>query len=140
MDDQAKKLIAFHLGYLLTPFESESVKIDPYIKSRLDNLSEGEQIRIVGDLNNATSTDAISTEQVISYSEPVATRNSLLGRCIEVYNKLVERSNLQGEATNIRRKIIQRCRTNNTRQLERQYLISLELLSSSIGMMGSYQI
>ncbi len=135
MDDQAKKLIAFHLGYLLTPFEAQSVEIEPNIKSRLDNLSEGEQRRLVGDLNNA-----ISTEQVVSYSEPVATRNSLLGRCIEAYNKLVERSNLQGEATDIRRKIIQRCRTNSTREHERQYLMSLELLSQSIGMMGSYQI
>jgi hypothetical protein len=138
MNDLAKKLIAFHLGdsnvHDLTSPERGRLGIDPgFIEPKLNNLAETAQMEIVGDVDNA-----IPDQVVVCNDIPVATRNSILGRCIETYDGLVQKHGLQGNAVDIRRKIMQRYRGMG--DLGRQYVMSREQLSESMGRHGSYNL
>lgn len=136
MSELAKKIVAFHLGDpnvhdLISP-NRERLGIDPFIAQRLNNLVEAKQIEIVGDVDNAAP-----AQVVVWDDKPVATKNSLLGRCIEAYRGLVQQHDLQGNAVDIRRNIMQRYKAMGN--LGRQYVLSREQLSLHLGMGGSYQ-
>jgi hypothetical protein len=137
INDLAKKLVAFHLGdpnvHDLTPPDAERLEIDPYIKQRLNNLVVAEQIKIVGNLDNATP-----AQVVVWNNQPVATRNSSLGRCVEAYSGLVQQHSLQGKAVDIRKNIMRRYKAMDN--LGNQYLLSREQLSLDMGMSGSYNL
>lgn len=138
MNDLAKKLIAFHLGdpnvYDLNFPEIERIGIDPgFIEPKLNNLAEAEQMEIVGDVDKAES-----TQVVVWNNTPVATRNSILGSCIETYDRLVQKYNLRGNAADIRRNIMQRYQGRDA--LGNQYVMSRTQLSQRMGMNGSYNL
>lgn len=137
MNDLAKKLVAFHLGDSnvrdLTSPDAGRLGIDPFIAQTLNNLTEAVQIRIVGNVDNATR-----AQVVVWDNTPVATRNSILGSCIETYNGLVQKYGLQGNAVDIRRNIMQRYQGMDA--LGRQYVMSREQLSESMGRHGSYNL
>ena len=128
MNSYAMKLIGFHLGYsdiqnLILSDVEESV-INPFIEPILNNLSDVQQLEIVGDL------DIHNPEQkVFFYEVPVATKNSILGKCIKEYKQLILDYGFQGNDAN-RRITILSSRENWTLR----YTTYLQQLSQCIGL------
>ena len=133
MNSYAMKIICFHLGYsdiqnlILSDLE-ESV-INPFIEPMLNNLSDVQKIEIVGDIDINQS-----EQKVFFYDVPIATENSLLGRCIKEYKQLILDYGFPGNDAN-RRITILRSHANWT-QL---YTTYLQQLSQCIGLNGSYK-
>ena len=132
MNSYAMKLICFHLGYSdiqnFTRLNVEESVINPSIEPILNNLSDVQQLEIVGDV------DTHNPEQnIFFYDVPVATKNSILGRCIREYKQLILDYGFQGNDAN-RRIAILRSREN----WKQQYATYLQQLSQCIGLNGSY--
>ena len=133
MNSYAMKIICFHLGYSdiqnLILSELEESVINPSLEPMLNNLSDSQQLEIVGDI------DIHQPEQkVFFYDVPIATKNSILGRCIKEYKQLFLDYGLPGNDAN-RRITILRSHANWT-QL---YTTYLQQLSQCIGLNGSYK-
>jgi len=133
MNSYAMKIICFHLGYsdiqnlILSDLE-ESV-INPSLEPMLNNLSDSQQLEIVGDI------DIHQPEQkVFFYDVPIATKNSILGRCIKEYKQLFLDYGFPGNGAN-RRITLLRSPANWTRR----YTTYLQQLSQCIGLNGSYK-
>jgi hypothetical protein len=133
MNSYAMKIIGFHLGYsdiqnLILSDVEESV-INPSIEPMLTNLSDVQQLEIVGDV------DLHNPEQkVFFYDVPIATKSSILGRCIKEYKQLILDYGFQGNDAS-RRITILRSRDNWTQR----YTSYLQQLSQCIGLNGSYK-
>jgi hypothetical protein len=126
------KLIGFHLGYSdlqkITRLDVEESVINPSIEQMLSNLSDVQQLELVGDV------DLHNPEpNVFFYEVPIATQNSILGRCIREYKQLILDYGFQGTDAN-RRITILRSREN----WQRRYSTYLQQLSQCIGLNGSY--
>jgi hypothetical protein len=133
MNSYAMKIIGFHLGYSdiqnLILSELEESVINPSLEPMLNNLSDSQQLEIVGDI------DIHQPEQkVFFYDVPIATKNSILGRCIKEYKQLFLDYGFPGNDAN-RRITILRSPTNWTQR----YTTYLQQLSQCIGLKGSYK-
>ena len=133
MNSYAMKIIGFHLGYSdiqnLILSELEESVINPSLEPMLNNLSDSQQLEIVGDI------DIHQPEQkVFFYDVPIATKNSILGRCIKEYKQLFLDYGFPGNDAN-RRITILRSPANWTQR----YTTYLQQLSQCIGLNGSYK-
>jgi hypothetical protein len=133
MNSYAMKLICFHLGYsdiqnlILSDLE-ESV-INPSLEPILNNLSDSQQLEIVGDI------DIHQPEQkVFFYDVPIATNNSILGRCIKEYKQLFLDYGFPGNDANRRITIL-----HSPANWAKRYTTYLQQLSQCIGLNGSYK-
>ncbi len=133
MNSYAMKIICFHLGYsdiqnlILSDLE-ESV-INPSLEPMLNNLSDSQQLEIVGDI------DIHQPEQkVFFYDVPIATKNSILGRCIKEYKQLILDYGFQGNDANRRITIL-----HSREDWTQRYTTYLQQLSRCIGLNGSYK-
>ena len=133
MNSDAMKIICFHLGYSdiqnLSLSDLEESVINPSLEPMLNNLSDSQQLEIVGDI------DIHQPEQkVFFYDVPIATKNSILGRCIKEYKQLFLDYGFPGNGAN-RRITLLRSPANWTRR----YTTYLQQLSQCIGLNGSYK-
>lgn len=135
MNSYAMKIIGFHLGYsdiqnLILSDVEESV-INPSIESMLTNLSDVQQLEIVGDVDlNAPE------QKVFFYDVPIATENSILGRCIKEYKLLILDYGFLANHNNAsHRRTILRSSDNWTQR----YTSYLQQLSQCIGLNGIYK-
>jgi hypothetical protein len=133
MNSYAMKLIGFHLGYSdiqnLILSEVEESLINPSLEPMLNKLSDVQQLEIIGDV------DIHNPEQNISFYEiPLATKNSILGRCIKEYKQLILDYGFQGNDANRRITIL-----HSREDWTQRYTTYLQQLSQCIGLNGTYK-
>jgi hypothetical protein len=127
------KFIDFHLGYSniqnFTRSELLESIINPSIEPMLNNLSDVQELEIVGDV------DVHNPDQNVTFHEvSIATKNSILGKCMMEYKNLVSRNNLQGSDADRRRTILSSFNINS------RYRDYLTELCQAIGYGISYNI